>query len=68
MRHISVEYLVEDEEYERLKKITEGYKIQGLDLTPEKMFQGIMTTGAKYDKDDKLKFHEWKLELRENYK
>ena len=70
MRTINVEYLIEDDEYERLKQIIEGYKKQGLDedFTPEKMFSSIMLTGSKYDKDDKLKFHEWKLGLRENYK
>ncbi len=68
--YITVEYLVEDDEYERLKRITEEYKKQGLDndFTPEKMFQSIMMTGSKYDKDEKFKFHEWKLGLREDYK
>lgn len=68
--YITVEYLVEDDEYERLNRITEEYKKQGLDkdFTPEKMFQAIMTTGSKYDKDEKFKFHEWKTGLREDYK
>jgi len=66
---VSVEYLIEDNEYERLKRITDGYAKLGLEgFTPEKMFQSIMTTGSKYDKDDKLKFHEWKLGLRENFR
>ena len=65
---ISVEYLIEDEEYERLKQITNGYKKQGLEgFTPERMFESIMITGSKYDKDDKFKFHEWKLGLREDW-
>ena len=66
---ISVEYRIEDEEYERLKCITDGYTKQGLKwFTPEQMFHSIMITGSKYDKDDKFKFHEWKLGLRETYK
>lgn len=67
--YISVEYLIEDTEYDRLKLITEGYKNQGLDkdFTPEKMFESIMVTGSKYDVDDKLKYHEWKLGLREDW-
>lgn len=67
MREMQVNYLINDEEYERLLKITEEYKKQGLDLTPEGMFESIMATGAKYDKDEKFKFHEWKLGLREDF-
>lgn len=66
-RTISVEYVLEDSEYERIVEIAARYKKQGLDLTPEKMFQSIMFTGSKYDIDDKLKFHEWKHGLRESY-
>lgn len=67
MREIQVSYLINDEEYERLLKITEEYKKQGLDMTPERMFESIMTIGAKYDKEEKFKFHEWKLGLREDF-
>jgi hypothetical protein len=67
--YINVEYLIEDNEYDRLQLITEEYKKQGLDadFTPEKMFCSIMRTGSKYDKDEKFKFHEWKLGLREDW-
>lgn len=70
MMFITVEYLVESEEYERLEWITEEYKKQGLDkdFTPEKMFEAIMTTGSKHDIDEKFKFHEWRAGLREDYK
>lgn len=69
MHNITVEYLIEDDEYERLKSITDGYKKLGLEgFTPEKMFESIMITGSKYNKDDKFKLHEWKLGLREDYK
>lgn len=67
-RSIEVSYMIEDEEYTRLMVISEEYKKQGLDMTPEKMFESIMLLGAKYNKDDKLKFHEWKLGLRDDYK
>lgn len=67
-RFINVEYMIEDDEYERIVAITDEYRKKGLDMTPEKMFESIMCTGSKYDKDDKLKFHEWTLGLRDNYK
>ena len=68
MREIAVNYLLLDEDEKRLKKITEEYKKQGLNLSEDKMFEGIMFCGSKYDVDSKLKFHEWKLGLREDYK
>ena len=67
MREITVNYLLLDEEEERLNKITEQYKKQGLNLSEDKMFEGIMCCGSKYDVDSKLKFHEFKLGLREDY-
>ena len=69
MRYIKVQYLVEDDEYDRLVNITNEYKKQGLDsdFTPEKLFDSIMCLGAKDDKDRKLKFHEWKCGIRENF-
>ncbi len=66
MREISVKFMLVDNQEERLQKITEEYKKQGLDLSEDKMFQVIMFTGSKYDIDDKFKFHEWKLGLRED--
>lgn len=67
MREVIVKYTLLDEDEQRLEKITEEYKKQGLDFTSDKMFESIMLTGSKYNIDDKLKFHEWKLGLRENY-
>lgn len=67
MREITVNYLILDEDEERLKKITDEYKKQGLNLSEDKMFENIMCCGSKYDVDSKLKFHEWKLGLREDY-
>ena len=67
MREIIVNYLILDEDEERLKKITEEYKKQGLNLSEDKMFENIMCCGSKYDVDSKLKLHEWKLGLREDY-
>lgn len=67
MRDVTVKYLLQDEEEERLRKITELYKKQGFDLPEDKMFEGIMCMGAKYDIDKKFKFHEWKLGLREDF-
>lgn len=61
MREISVNYMLSDEDKERLREITEEYKKQGLDLSEDKQFEAIMCTGSKYDIDRKFKFHEWKF-------
>ena len=58
MRDITVKYLLQDEEEDRLRKITELYKEQGLDLSEDKMFETIMCTGSKFDIDKKFKFYE----------
>ena len=69
MRDIIVKYTLKDADEERLKRITEEYKKQhNLDSTEDKMFESIMLIGSKHDIDAKLKFHEWKLGLREDYK
>lgn len=67
MHDVIVKYLLQDEDEERLRKITELYKSQGLELSEDKMFEGIMCMGSKYDIDKKFRFHEWKLGLRENF-
>lgn len=67
MRDVIVKYLLQDEDEQRLLKITELYRQQGLDLSEDKMFESIMFTGSKHDIDKKFKFHEWKLGLRENF-
>jgi len=59
--------MLSDEEEERLLKITEEYKKQGLNLSEDKQFMAIMFTGSKYDIDNKFKFHEWKLGLKEDF-
>ena len=58
MREITVTYLISDEQEARLKKITEGYKKRGLDITEDKQFENIMCMGAKYDIEAKFAFHE----------
>lgn len=68
MREVIVKYMLLDEDEQRLEKITEEYKKQGLDFTSDKMFESIMFVGSKYDIDSKFKFHEWKLGLREDWK
>lgn len=68
MREVTVKFTIYDEDEERLKKITEEYKNRGLDFTEDKMFDAIMVTGSKHDIDAKLKFHEWKLGLREDFR
>lgn len=68
MREIIVSYLLMDEDEQRLKRITEEYKKRGLNLSEDRQFESIMCYGGKYDIDSKLKLHEWKLGLREDYK
>ena len=68
MREITVKFTIYDEDEKRLRKIAEGYREQGLDFTEDKMCEAIMFTGSTYDIDEKLKFHEWKLGLREDWK
>lgn len=67
MREINVKYMLSDEDEQRLQKITELYKQKGLDLSEDKMFESIMFMGSKYDVNEKLRFHEWKLGLKENF-
>ena len=69
MREVTVKFTIYDEDEKRLKKITEEYKKQhNFEQTEDKMFEFIMLIGSKHDIDAKLKFHEWKLGLREDYK
>lgn len=69
MRDITVKYTLKDEDEERLKRIAEEYKKQhNFEMTEEKMFEAIMCLGCWHDIDNRLKFHEWKLGLREDYK
>lgn len=69
MRDITVKYTLRDEDEERLKRITEKYKTRhNFEMTEDKMFDAIMCLGSYHDIDKKLKFHEWKLGLREDYK
>ena len=65
MREIIVSYLLMDEDEQRLKRITEEYKKRGLNLSEDKQFELIMCCGCKYDIDNKFKFHERRLGLRE---
>lgn len=58
MRKISVTYMLLNEDEERLRKITEKYKEEGLDITEDKMFESIIFTGSKYNIDSKFKLHE----------
>ena len=68
MRNITITFNLKDEHEKRLKRVTEEYKKKGLELSVDKQFEAIMCCGSRYDIDSKLKFHEWKLGLREDYK
>ena len=56
--YLSVEYMLDQEEVERLKKIVGVYQKQGLNLDMEEQFEMIMKIGSKKDIDEKFKFHE----------
>lgn len=69
MRDVTITFTLYDEHEERLKKIVEEYKRQhNFEDTEDGMFKTIMLLGSTHDIDAKLKFHEWKLGLREYYK
>lgn len=69
MRDVTITFTLYDEHEERLKKIVEEYKKQhNFKLTEDKMFETIMLLGSTNDIDAKLKFHEWKLGLREDFR
>ena len=69
MKDITITFTLYDEHEERLKKIVEEYKKQhNFEQTEDKMFEFIMLAGSTHDIDAKLKLHEWKLGLREDYK
>ena len=67
MMEISVKYSLTDEDEQRLQNIVKEYIKQGLKLPMEKLFEGIMLAGSRYDIDKKFKFHEYTLGLREDY-
>lgn len=68
MREVTVKFTLYDEHEERLKKIVEEYKKQhNFEDTEDGMFQTIMLLGSTHDIDNKLKFHEWKLGLKEDF-
>lgn len=67
MRELIVKYMLLEEDEQRLERITEEYKKQGLDFSTDKMFESIMFCGSKFDIDNKFKFHEWKLGLIEDF-
>lgn len=59
IKEMSVEYLITDEQAERLEKLVEAYAKKGLkNTTPEKVFQLIMITGASHEIDKKLSMEE----------
>ena len=69
MREVTITFTLYDDHEERLRKIAEEYKRQhNFEQTEDKMFEMIMLTGSKHDIDSKLKFHEWKLGLREDFR
>ena len=69
MKNISVTYILSESQEQRLNKIAEEYRNKySIEITDEDIFIAIMCIGSCYDVDSKLKFHEWKLGLREDCK
>ncbi len=66
MQEVSVNYMLSDKDEERLRRITDEYKKQGLNISEDRQFKVIMFCGSKHDIDNKFKFHEWKLGLIED--
>lgn len=58
----TVEYLLNDEQYEKLKVITDLFNLrhketgQGDKVTMERQFGYVMEVGCKYDIDNRLDF------------
>lgn len=66
---INVEYYLDDADFERLSRITDQLKKNELNdcITPDMLFEYIMTNNAKYEVDKKFKMEEWKLGLRDEF-
>lgn len=65
MQRFNVTYLLSDQAVQRLEKITEEYRKQGFDTTPEIFFERLMFAGSKYSIDKNLRYLEYQLGLRE---
>ncbi len=61
MREITVKYTLSDEEENRLRKITEAYRKQGLNKSEDEMFASIMDHGSTCDIGQKFRYHELSL-------
>ena len=68
MRKITVTYLLSDDEVKRLERITEEYNKQGMNTTPNILFESIMLYGSKYDIDKKFSTHEEIFRLQNELK
>lgn len=68
MKDITVTFTLKDDDEARLKRITEKYnKKHDFKMTEEEMFDAIMCLGSWHNINDKFKFYEWQLGLREDY-
>lgn len=63
MKDISITYQLSDKEEKRLLKITEQYKLQGINMTVDETFKFIMTVGSVHDIENKFQLHEQLLAL-----
>ncbi len=67
MKSITVEYLLTEEQAERLFKIASAYEKKGIHTTEETHFGFIMTEGARWEIDDRLSLHEWRLGMSDSW-
>lgn len=63
MREIAVNYLLTEEEEQRLQKITKFYKSQLPDISESDVFRFIMLLGCRLDIEERFSQYEQLIEL-----
>ena len=58
MTTITVDYLLDESDIERLEILKQHYVSRGYNLTVEQIFRDIMLMGCKWNIDDKLAYAE----------
>lgn len=62
-KEITVNYLLTDEQLQRLQKITKFYQSQRPDISEDDVFRYIMLTGCMLDIEEKFSEYEQLIEL-----
>ena len=58
MKEISVTYLLDDKQAERLEGLAEKYNDAGMEMSAERVFCMMMQAGSSLEIDDKLSINE----------